>query len=127
VRAGAAGGRGPTIFAGSLIKAPKFQDQPDFKKEENGLFPIHLHVTDKGFIFLNFSAEEPEPFESYFGDLPLEWAHLPVDEYEYAYSWSVVGSYNWKTLMDGYQGGSSVRGLTELTGYRRVLPCPLTG
>ena len=47
-------------------------------------------VTDKGFIFINFSAEEPESFESYFGTLPEEWQHLPKDDYEYAYSWSMM-------------------------------------
>lgn len=28
---------------GSLIKAPRMDDVPGFKKEENGLFPIHVH------------------------------------------------------------------------------------
>lgn len=46
---------------------------------------------------MNFSAETPVPFEKHFGDLHKEWSKLPVDEYEYAYSWSVTGKYNWKS------------------------------
>lgn len=61
------------------------------------LFPIHIHVSDKGFIFINFSAEEPVAFGDHFGSLTNEWSKLPVDEYSYAYSWQVTGKFNWKS------------------------------
>lgn len=59
----------------------------------------HIHVTDKGFVFVNFSADEPVPFEEHFGSLPKEWAKLSVEEYQYCseVSWTVTGKYNWKS------------------------------
>lgn len=53
-------------------------------------------------------AEPPKPdytvrFEEHFGSLPSEWSGFKPEDYEYAYSWTRVGPYNWKTLMDGYQ------------------------
>ncbi|ELU37059.1 Rieske [2Fe-2S] domain-containing protein [Rhizoctonia solani AG-1 IA] len=115
---------------GALIKAPKFNNVPSFKPSENGLFRIRTHVTSAGFIFINFAANidnddgvPPVPteadmilrsdpsrippgqltFEEHFGDLVSEWSNFKPWDYEYAYSWTVTGAYNWKTLMDGYQ------------------------
>ncbi|KAH7325227.1 hypothetical protein B0J17DRAFT_723245 [Rhizoctonia solani] len=115
---------------GALIKAPKFNTVPTFKPSENSLFRIRTHVTSAGFIFVNFAANidddegvPPVPteadmplrsdpsrvppgqltFEEHFGDLVKEWSNFKPQEYEYAYSWTVIGAYNWKTLMDGYQ------------------------
>ncbi|QRV81403.1 choline monooxygenase [Ceratobasidium sp. AG-Ba] len=117
---------------GALIKAPKFNMVPTFKPAENSLFRIRTHVTSVGFIFVNFAANidndegvPPVPtetdmplrsdpsrippgvgdltFEDHFGDLVNEWSQFKPLDYEYAYSWTVDGAYNWKTLMDGYQ------------------------
>ncbi|KAG9091721.1 hypothetical protein FRC07_011796, partial [Ceratobasidium sp. 392] len=117
---------------GSLIKAPKFNTVPTFKPSENSLFRIRTHVTSAGFIFVNFAANidnddgvPPVPseadmplrsdpsrippgvcditFEEHFGDLVNEWSQFRPQDYEYAYSWTIDGAYNWKTLMDGYQ------------------------
>ncbi|KAL7007345.1 hypothetical protein EMMF5_003184 [Cystobasidiomycetes sp. EMM_F5] len=89
-------------YDGSLVKAPKFETEPGFNKAENGLFPIHVHVNEKGFIFINFSSGKPVDFTERFGALSEEWSSLPVQEYEYAYSWEATGKFNWKTLIDGY-------------------------
>ncbi|KAF8320727.1 Rieske [2Fe-2S] domain protein [Clavulina sp. PMI_390] len=89
---------------GALIKAPQFtssEGSPLLDKEANGLFKLHVHVTDSGFIFINF--KHTVRFEEHFGALPAEWNGFNPDNYEYAYSWTKVGAYNWKTLMDGYQ------------------------
>ncbi|KAH8109535.1 ISP domain-containing protein [Phellopilus nigrolimitatus] len=89
---------------GALVKAPKFDTVPGFDKSANGLFKVHTHVTEHGFIFLNFDASPtPVRFEEHFGQLSYEWRDFNPDKYTYAYSWQVEGDYNWKTLMDGYQ------------------------
>ena len=48
---------------GALIKAPQFAEG-DIDKQANGLFKLHVHVTDSGFIFVNFNAAPIEPEDS---------------------------------------------------------------
>lgn len=37
---------------------------PNSDKETNGLFPVHVHVSEKGLIFVNLSADQNvTPFE----------------------------------------------------------------
>ncbi|EJD06367.1 ISP domain-containing protein [Fomitiporia mediterranea MF3/22] len=89
---------------GDLVKAPKFDTVPGFDKKANGLFKVHTHVTQQGFIFINFDASpNPVAFDDYFGRLPYEWRNFDKNNYTYAYSWKIEGDYNWKTFMDGYQ------------------------
>ena len=45
-------------------QAPSFDSIPQFDKETNGLFPVHVHVSEKGLIFVNLSADQNvTPFE----------------------------------------------------------------
>ncbi|KAF4444173.1 cytochrome P450 oxidoreductase [Fusarium austroafricanum] len=45
---------------GKLAKAPRFDTVPTFKKENNNLFPVHVHVDAMGFIWVSLDAS-PEP------------------------------------------------------------------
>jgi phenylpropionate dioxygenase-like ring-hydroxylating dioxygenase large terminal subunit len=45
---------------GKLAKAPNYQEL-EFDRSQNGLFPIHVRVDVKGFVWINLDAkEEPE-------------------------------------------------------------------
>lgn len=89
---------------GDLTKAPQFDNVTDFDKSENGLYPIHTHVTDQGLIFINFdsSPEGPTPFAEFFEGLEEEFHEFDFSDYEYHMSYELDGEFNWKTLMDGY-------------------------
>jgi phenylpropionate dioxygenase-like ring-hydroxylating dioxygenase large terminal subunit len=48
----------PPLLAVPLCKAPSFDKIPEFEKSMNNLFPIHVHVTEQGLLFVNLSADE---------------------------------------------------------------------
>ena len=81
---------------------------------------IHTYVTSEGMIFINFdTSPNPVPFEEHFGHLAAEWGGHDFSVYEYVQFYSldshneplrrpfftrvIVGNFNWKTMMDGYQ------------------------
>ncbi|KAI5955377.1 hypothetical protein KGF54_001938 [Candida jiufengensis] len=86
---------------GKLSKAPHFEEVKDFVKEENSLFPIPIHVTPQGLIFVNF-CNSPLPFEDFFTGLTEELHEIDFQDYEYHMSYELHGDFNWKTLIDGY-------------------------
>ncbi|KAL5526169.1 hypothetical protein ACEPAG_7507 [Sanghuangporus baumii] len=89
---------------GELVKAPKFDTVEGFEKSANGLFKVHTHVTEQGFIFLNYdSSSTPVPFEDHFLQLPAEWKDTDFSEYEPFYQRQAIGNFNWKVMTDGYQ------------------------
>ena len=46
------------------VEAPSFDLVHEFEKKANSLFPVHVHVTEQGLVFINLSAEEDVvPFE----------------------------------------------------------------
>lgn len=46
------------------IEAPSFDKVGEFEKKENSLFPVHVHVTEQGLVFVNLSADpNVTPFE----------------------------------------------------------------
>jgi len=59
---GARKGISPPISANE--QAPSFDSIPQFDKKTKGLFPVHVHVSEKGLIFVNLSADQNvTPFE----------------------------------------------------------------
>lgn len=48
---------------GRLVKAPQFDNVPGFDKAQNGLFEIHVHTTDHGWVFVNLDAGLPVAFD----------------------------------------------------------------
>lgn len=89
---------------GQLAKAPGFADREGFDKNKNGLFPIHVHVDKKGFVWVNLNASKPEPWSNEFSKTDQLSRHDPFnfDEYHFDHTWGMSGDYNWKTLADNY-------------------------
>jgi phenylpropionate dioxygenase-like ring-hydroxylating dioxygenase large terminal subunit len=91
---------------GNLAKAPGYQDLPGFDKSKNNLFPIHVHIDNNGFIFVNLDAgEKPEvPWQQDFEDVDMQprYEAYDFDNYHYDHSWEMEGDYNWKILADNY-------------------------
>lgn len=93
-------------FKGTLAKAPKYQDLPGFKKESNGLFRIHVHIDELGFIWINLDSESTptvsweDDFEGV--DRQPRLQEFNFTEYYFDHQWEMLGEYNWKTLADNY-------------------------
>jgi len=91
---------------GRLAKAPGYQELEDFDKNINGLLPIHVHIDDKGFVWVNLdSNKQPEiPWNKDFegADTQPRFEAYPWDEYDFDHSWEMEGDYNWKILADNY-------------------------
>jgi len=48
------------------LKAPSFDIVGEFDRKANSLFPVHVHVTEQGLVFVNLSADpDVTPFEVY--------------------------------------------------------------
>ncbi|KAL5361710.1 Rieske [2Fe-2S] iron-sulfur domain-containing protein [Aspergillus floccosus] len=91
---------------GKLAKAPGYQDLDGFKKDQNGLFKIHVKVDINGFIWVNMDAKEtPEvPWEEHFRDVDKQERYKPYnfDEYDLDHIYQLDGNYNWKILADNF-------------------------
>ena len=44
-------------LSGRLAKAPGYQDLQGFNKDQNSLFPVHVHIDHQGFIWINMDAK----------------------------------------------------------------------
>lgn len=92
---------------GKLAKAPNYQELDGFDKSINGLFPIHVHVDGKGFIWINMDArsETPEiPWEADFNtvDQQERFDDFNFDDYVLDHTYELEGGYNWKILADNF-------------------------
>jgi phenylpropionate dioxygenase-like ring-hydroxylating dioxygenase large terminal subunit len=91
---------------GDLAKAPSFQVDENFKREDYCLFPIHLHIDQCGFAWVNFEASAAPTVsweEQCAGaDTQERLKDFNMDDYVYDHSWEMDGSFNWKTLIDNY-------------------------
>ncbi|KAJ3337232.1 hypothetical protein HDU93_001422 [Gonapodya sp. JEL0774] len=86
---------------GELTKAPMFENVESFKREENSLYPIHVHeMKPQGFIFVNFTEGDVEPFDE---------SHKGLAEIMGGWKWgdyttvSTDLNVNWKAFCDGFQ------------------------
>lgn len=80
---------------GKLVKAPKFENSPGFRTEENGLFEIKLVLTRDGLIYVNFDATTMRmPFDNVESGLDMKaykWLHgklVPIEA-----NWKTIGRY----------------------------------
>ncbi|KAF4979959.1 hypothetical protein FDECE_17965, partial [Fusarium decemcellulare] len=91
---------------GQLAKAPGYMDMKDFDKKNNGLFPVHVHVDAKGFVWVNLDAsKKPEiAWSDDFNKIDQMSRHEPFnfEDYHFDHTWEMSGDYNWKTLADNY-------------------------
>ena len=91
---------------GKLAKAPGYQDIPDFDKSKNSLLPIHVHIDQNGFIWVNLDGK-PEPEIAWSDDfagmdtLP-RYEKVNWDNYEFDHVWEFEAAYNWKIAADNY-------------------------
>ncbi|GKT51084.1 carnitine monooxygenase oxygenase subunit [Colletotrichum spaethianum] len=113
---------------GSLAKAPRFDTVPTFDKSQNGLLPIHTHVDNLGFIWVNLEASE-KPSIPWHADLAIDaqprYAVFNLmRDYHFDHTWTMDGDYNWKTLADNYNecyhcptGHPGVNAVADLSQY----------
>ncbi|KAH8809402.1 rieske [2Fe-2S] domain protein [Xylogone sp. PMI_703] len=91
---------------GNLAKAPGYQELGSFDKSKNGLFQIHVHVDNNGFIWVNLDAgAKPEvAWEDDFKGIDLQprFKNYNFEEYIFDHTWEMEGDYNWKILADNY-------------------------
>jgi phenylpropionate dioxygenase-like ring-hydroxylating dioxygenase large terminal subunit len=91
---------------GKLAKAPGYQELEGFDKSKNNLFSIHVHIDDKGFIWINMDAA-PKPeiawSDDFSGiDTQARFSCYNFDDYQFDHTWEMTGDYNWKILADNY-------------------------
>lgn len=91
---------------GNLAKAPRFDQVEGFDKTKYGLFPVHTHIDERGFLWVNLDgAEKPTiSWEDQFGgvDKQPRLKNYDMDNYEYDHTWTMEGKFNWKTLIENY-------------------------
>lgn len=93
-------------LSGNLAKAPGYQELEGFDRSQNSLFPIHVHIDDKGFVWINLDGgKTPEvAWSDDFGgvDMQERFNNYNWDDYTFDHSWEMEGEYNWKILADNY-------------------------
>lgn len=90
---------------GKLSKAPKFDHVPGFRKENQSLFPVHMHIDALGFIWVNLdSSPNPIPWEEDFKGVDNQdrFQKFDFSQYKFDHTWHMTGDFNWKTLADNY-------------------------
>ncbi|TLD32194.1 ISP domain-containing protein [Venturia nashicola] len=81
---------------GRLTKAPKFDDIPSFKREENNLYQIWVKTDNNGFIFVNFqgdwSVQDPDMtgLAQFANSAHISSISSMVE------FWQAEGDFNWK-------------------------------
>ncbi|KAM0554746.1 hypothetical protein ACHAPJ_006818 [Fusarium lateritium] len=93
-------------LGGKLAKTPQFENVETFRKEENGLFKVHVHIDSRGFVWVNLDGGETPsvPWKADFegADKQPRLGSFNMDEYTFDHAWDMHGDYNWKTLVDNY-------------------------
>ena len=91
---------------GKLAKAPGYQELEGFDRASNNLFPLHVHIDNNGFIWVNLdSSSQPEIkwSDDFHGvDTQNRFKYYNFDDYKFDHTWKMSGEYNWKTLADNY-------------------------
>ncbi|KAK4620018.1 Carnitine monooxygenase oxygenase subunit [Fulvia fulva] len=91
---------------GKLAKAPDYDTLDDFDKNANGLFPIHVHIDQKGFIWVNMDSNEtPElSWEEQFAgvDEQERFAKFDFADYKLDHTYELEANYNWKIASDNF-------------------------
>lgn len=91
---------------GKLAKAPDYDTLKDFDKSQNGLFPVHVHIDSKGFIWVNLDSKDtPEvPWEDSFAgsDEQKRFEKFDFNEYKLDHTYELDANYNWKIASDNF-------------------------
>ncbi|KEF60715.1 uncharacterized protein A1O9_02276 [Exophiala aquamarina CBS 119918] len=114
---------------GKLAKAPHFEDFSDFDKDKTSLLPIHVHIDQLEFVWVNLEATEV-PTTSWDEQLDgvdrqKRFEGFNFSQYRFDHTWGMQGEYNWKVLADNYNECLHCRtahpdtaGLVEIDAYR---------
>ena len=88
--------------SGRLIHAP---NAPHLEGSENGLLPVHVHIDNHNFVWINLdSSENPTPWEEALGGVDTQ-PRLDLydwNDYEFDHMWSMEAPANWKLSADNY-------------------------
>ena len=89
---------------GNLAKAPGYEEMEGFDKTQNGLFPMSVHIDQKGFIWVNMDVAREVAWEDDFEgvDTQPRMDSFNFDDYRFDHTWEMGGDYNWKALADNY-------------------------
>lgn len=91
---------------GKLAKAPGYDQVEGFDKDQNGLYPIHVHVDKLGFVWINLDAKKvpeiswQEDFEGI--DEQERYKEYNFPDYVWDHDWNMESAYNWKLSADNY-------------------------
>lgn len=97
---------------GQLAKAPLYQDLPAFDRSKNGLFPLHTHVDEKGFVWINMDAKTQPETAWNESNRTARYSSFNLDDYTFDHVKQDTSSFNWKTLADKSSANSNAA--TEL-------------
>jgi hypothetical protein len=77
------------------VKAPKFENMPGFRLEENGLFEVKSIITEEGLMFVNFdTSTQALPFDSVkSGLMPATCEWLEGIAVACAVNWKQIGMF----------------------------------
>jgi phenylpropionate dioxygenase-like ring-hydroxylating dioxygenase large terminal subunit len=91
---------------GKLAKAPDYDTLTGFDKSQNGLFPVHVRIDSKGFIWVNLdSRETPEvSWEEFMAgaDEQERFEKFDFTQYELDHTYELDANYNWKIASDNF-------------------------
>jgi hypothetical protein len=132
-----------------LCKAPSFDKIPEFEKNMNSLFPIHVHVTEQGLVFVNLSADENvTSFEVQLREIyhltlrnitrisrksyPVSTSRIlncfilfcKQEANDSYHAYTKVGQFNWKAFVDGYQECYRIAPYHNSSKGLRLYNCP---
>jgi len=91
---------------GKLAKAPGYSEIQGFDKTQNSLFPIHVHIDNNGFIWVNLDGKKrPEvswdhDFQGV--DTQERFSGFNFHNYDFDHTWEIDANYNWKIAADNY-------------------------
>jgi choline monooxygenase len=94
--------------AGALLNAPWFGEDPDFRKEDWPLTPIHVE-TWRGLLFA--AIDPATSLLDQLGELPAELADEPIETYAATRRETVDFSANWKVYTDNFVEGYHIPGV----------------
>ncbi|KAM0342033.1 hypothetical protein ACHAPU_009761 [Fusarium lateritium] len=113
---------------GQLAKAPLYQDLPGFDRSKNGLFPLHVHIDDKGFVWVNMDAKsQPEISWDENRNQAARYSSFNLGDYQFDHVKQDTSSFNWKTLADKYSTNGNNSDLSNTIGLQEKSSPAISG
>lgn len=90
-------------LAGRLIGTPEFDGVADFRREDNGLVPVHVETWGP-FVWVHLEPNPP-PLAAFLAPLPEQTAGLGLDKLRFVERREYELNCNWKIFVDNYLDG----------------------